>query len=69
VKHYPGKKFPGLLKTNCCVLVFPLRQTTEPPATHNQKKAFGAKLSIALEEIDESTFWLEMIKEYHLFSR
>lgn len=30
------------------------------------KKAFIAKLSIALEEMDESVFWLEMIRDTNL---
>jgi four helix bundle protein len=30
------------------------------------KKAFISKLSIAFEEIDESLFWLEVIKELNL---
>jgi len=34
--------------------------------TAQSKKAFSAKLSIALEEVDESTCWLEMIKNISL---
>jgi len=30
------------------------------------KKSFSAKLSIALEEIDETSFWLETIEELEL---
>ena len=38
-------------------------QITELPVTPNLKRRFIAKLSIALEEIDESVFWLEMTRE------
>ena len=31
------------------------------------KAAFVAKLSIALEEADESVFWVEFIRDEHLF--
>ncbi|MFM2048795.1 MAG: hypothetical protein RI955_1343 [Bacteroidota bacterium] len=33
------------------------------------KKAFTAKLSIALEEIDESMFWLEVITDLELVDK
>lgn len=33
------------------------------------KKAFNAKLSIALEEIDESCFWLEIVGELALVKK
>jgi len=33
------------------------------------KKAFNSKLSIALEEIDEASFWLEIIDDLQLLSR
>lgn len=33
------------------------------------KKSFNAKLSIALEEIDGSCFWLEMIDELNLIKK
>ncbi len=32
------------------------------------KKSFVAKLSIALEEMDESVFWLEIIRDGNLLS-
>lgn len=32
------------------------------------KKAFNAKLSIALEEIDEAAFWLEIIEKLELIT-
>jgi len=34
----------------------------------NQKKSFIAKLSIAIEEVDESNFWIEFLMDENLLS-
>jgi four helix bundle protein len=62
----PRKKVSRIIEDQLLRSGFSAAANYRAACNAQSKKAFSAKLSIALEEIDESTFWLEMIKDISL---
>jgi four helix bundle protein len=62
----PRKKISRIIEDQLLRSGFSAAANYRAACNAQSKKAFNAKLSIALEEADESTFWLEMIKEISL---
>jgi four helix bundle protein len=62
----PRKKVSRIIEDQLLRSGFSAAANYRSACNAQSRKAFSAKLSIALEEIDESTFWLEMIKELSL---
>lgn len=59
----PRKKISRIIEDQLFRSGFSAAANYRAACNAQSRKAFSAKLSIALEEIDESTFWLEIIKE------
>ena len=62
----PGKKISKILEDQLLRSGFSAAANYRAACNGQSKKSFNAKLSIALEEIDEATFWLEIIAELRL---
>lgn len=62
----PKKKISLIIEDQLLRSGFSAAANYRAACNGQSKKAFNAKLSIALEEIDESTFWLEIIEELEL---
>ena len=62
----PKKKISLIIENQLLRSGFSSAANYRSACNSQSKKAFNAKLSIALEEIDESAFWLEMIDELEL---
>jgi four helix bundle protein len=63
----PNKKIGKIIEDQLLRSGFSAAANYRASCNAQSKRAFAAKLSIALEEIDETTFWLEMIEELKLF--
>lgn len=62
----PQNKISEIIGTQLLRSGFSAAANYRSACNAQSKKAFNAKLSIALEEIDESTFWLETIRDANL---
>jgi len=62
----PNKKISRIIEDQLLRSGFSSAANYRSACNAQSKKSFNAKLSIALEEIDESTFWLEIIDELEL---
>lgn len=62
----PGKKISRIIEDQLLRSGFSAAANYRSACNAQTKKSFNAKLSIALEEMDESTFWLEIIDELNL---
>lgn len=62
----PGKKISKIVEDQLLRSGFSAAANYRSACNAQTKKSFNAKLSIALEEIDESVFWLEIIDELKL---
>ena len=62
----PGKKISRIIEDQLLRSGFSAAANYRAACNAQTKKAFNAKLSIALEEADEASFWLEMIEELKL---
>lgn len=62
----PTKKLSGIIEHQLLRSGFSAAANYRSACNAQTKKSFIAKLSIALEEIDESVFWLEMIRDTNL---
>ena len=62
----PGKKLCSIIEVQLLKSGFSAAANYRSACNAQTKKAFLAKLSIALEEIDECVFWLEMIRDANL---
>jgi four helix bundle protein len=66
VKHCLIKKISRITEDQLLRSDFSAAANYRSACNAQSKKSFNAKLSIALEEIDESSFWLEMVDELEL---
>ncbi|MBL7737769.1 MAG: four helix bundle protein [Chitinophagaceae bacterium] len=57
----PAKRISKIIEDQLLRSGFSAAANYRAACNAQSKKAFNAKLSIALEEIDEASFWLEMI--------
>lgn len=62
----PKKKISLIIEDQLLRSGFSAAANYRAACNGQSKKAFNSKLSIALEEIDEAIFWLEIIKELEL---
>ena len=62
----PAKKISRIIEDQLLRSGFSAAANYRSSCNGQSKKSFNAKLSIALEEIDEATFWLEIIDELGL---
>lgn len=62
----PPKKISSIIQHQLLRSGFSAAANYRSACNAQTKKAFISKLSIALEEIDESVFWLEMIRDTNL---
>ena len=62
----PKKKISLIIEDQLLRSGFSAAANYRAACNGQSKKAFNSKLSIALEEIDEATFWLEIIEELEL---
>ncbi|MEP6514317.1 MAG: four helix bundle protein [Parafilimonas sp.] len=58
----PDKKISRIIEDQLLRSGFSAAANYRSACNAQSKKSFNAKLSIALEEIDEATFWLEIIR-------
>lgn len=65
-KHLPKAETGKIISTQLLRSAFSAAANYRAACNAQTKKSFISKLSIALEEIDESVFWLEMIDETKL---
>ncbi len=59
----PKKKISLIIEDQLLRAGFSAAANYRAACNGQSKKAFNAKLSIALEEIDEASFWLEIIQD------
>lgn len=62
----PSKKISGIIEDQLLRSGFSAAANYRAACNAQSKKSFNAKLSIALEEIDEACFWLEMLSDLQL---
>jgi four helix bundle protein len=62
----PKKKISQIIEDQLLRFGFSAAANCRAACNAPSKKSFNAKLSIALEEIDEAAFWLEIIEEPEL---
>ena len=62
----PNKKIARIIEDQLLRSGFSAAANYRSACNAQSKKSFSAKLSIALEEIDEAVFWLEIIEELQL---
>lgn len=62
----PKKKISLIIEDQLLRSGFSAAANYRAACNGQSKKAFNAKLSIALEEIDETSFWLKIIEELEL---
>lgn len=62
----PQKKISKIVEDQLLRSGFSAAANYRSACNAQTKKSFIAKVSIALEEIDESVFWLEMIRDINL---
>ena len=62
----PEKKISHIIEGQLLRSGFSAAANYRSACNAQSKKAFNSKLGIALEEIDEATFWLEIIEELAL---
>lgn len=62
----PKKKVSAVIEHQLLRSGFSAAANYRSACNAQSTKAFVAKISIALEEIDESVFWLEMIRDANL---
>jgi four helix bundle protein len=62
----PKKKISAIIESQILRSGFSAAANYRSACNAQSKKSFIAKLSIALEEIDESVFWLEIIRDVNL---
>jgi four helix bundle protein len=64
----PKKKISQIIEDQLLRSGFSAAANYRAACNGQSKKAFNSKLSIALEEIDESSFWLEIIDDLRLLN-
>ncbi len=64
----PKKKISAIIEDQLLRSGFSAAANYRAACNAQSKKAFNAKLSISLEEMDEASFWLEMIQELKLIT-
>ena len=62
----PKKKLASIIENQLLRSGFSAAANYRSACNAQTKKAFLSKISIALEEIDESVFWLEIIRDANL---
>ncbi len=62
----PRKRISSIIEGQLLRSGFSAAANYRAACNGQSKKAFNSKLSIALEEIDEATFWLEIIDDLTL---
>lgn len=62
----PSKKISKIIEDQLLRSGFSAAANYRSACKAQSKKAFNSKLSIALEEMDESCFWLEIIQQLEL---
>ena len=62
----PAKKISRIIEDQLLRSGFSAAANYRSACNAQSKKSFNSKLSIALEEIDEATFWVEIIDELEL---
>src|SRR4051794_2745394 len=62
----PAKKISKIIEDQLLGSGFSAAANYRSACNAQSKKAFSAKLSIALEEMDEAGFWLEIIQDLEL---
>jgi four helix bundle protein len=62
----PNKKISRIIEDQLLRSGFSAVANYRSACNAQSKKSFNSKLSIALEEIDETSFWLEIIEELEL---
>jgi four helix bundle protein len=65
-EHLPKKKIAGIIEAQLLRSAFSAAANYRAACKGISTKAFISKLSIAFEEVDETLFWLEVIKELKL---
>lgn len=60
---------PGLSGSNYCDLQHLWQPITGPPAGRDRTGSFYSKISIVVEEADETLFWLELLLEAQIVSK
>ena len=65
----PTKKIARIIEDQLLRSAFSAGANYRAACKAQSPKAFKSKLSIALEEIDETLFWLEVIADLELISR
>jgi len=62
----PNKKISRIIEDQLLRSGFSAAANYRSACSAQSKKSFNSKISIALEEIDETSFWLEIIEELRL---
>src|SRR5687767_9528357 len=62
----PNKKISRIVEAQLLRSGFSASANYRSACHAQSKKSFNSKISIALEEIDETSFWLEIIEELQL---
>jgi four helix bundle protein len=62
----PNKKISRIIEDQLLRSGFSAAANYRSDCNTQSKKSFNSKISIALEEIDETSFWLEIIEELQL---
>ncbi len=65
-EYLPAKKISKIIEDQLLRSAFSAAANYRAACKGQSEKAFKSKLSIAFEEIDETLFWLEVIKELEL---
>ncbi len=65
-ERLPSNKISKIIEDQLLRSAFSAAANYRAACNAQSKKAFSAKLSIALEEIDEAQFWLEITSELEL---
>ena len=65
----PPKKISKVFEDPLTRSAFSAAANYRAACNGQSKRAFSAKLSISLEEMDESSFWLEIIEELKLHKK
>jgi four helix bundle protein len=65
----PAKKISGVIEDQIIRPAFSAAANYRVACKAQSSKSFTSKLSIALEEIDESLFWLEVISDLALLKQ
>jgi four helix bundle protein len=67
--HLPSGKVSWIIQDQLLRSAFSAAANYRASCLAQSRKAFKSKLSIAFEEIDESLFWLESIRDLNLVSQ